>query len=191
MKIIAITTPKVSADDAYLIKALLDKGVDFIHLRKPDSTIDECRNLLETLSSEYLSRIIIHDYPELYDEYSLKGIHVNKNIKTLPVGYQGFKTRSCHSFEEVISCKSEYDYLFLSPIFDSISKVGYKSAFSSENLLHASQTGIIDNKVIALGGVTFDKLDYLKSLNFGGVAMIGGLYNKNIISNLKCDSSLL
>ena len=69
--------------------------------------------------------------------------------------------------------------------------MGYKSAFSSENLLHASQTGIIDNKVIALGGVTFDKLDYLKSLNFGGVAMIGGLYNKNIISNLKCDSLLL
>lgn len=190
MKIIAITTPKVFNDDTYLIKGLLDKGVDIIHLRKPDSTIDECRNLLETLSSEYLSRIIIHDYPELYDEFSLKGIHVNKKIKTLPVGYHGFKTRSCHSLEEVIRYKSEYDYLFLSPIFDSISKAGYKSGFSSEDLLRASQSGIIDSKVVALGGVTFDKLDYLQSLNFGGVAMIGGLYNKNIISNLKCDSSL-
>ena len=37
--------------------------------------------------------------------------------------------------------------------------------------------GIIDEKVIALGGVTFDKIPYLKRLNFGGVAMIGGLYN--------------
>lgn len=180
----------VSNEDAYLIKALLDKGVDFIHLRKPDSTAEECRSLLKQLSREQTSRIIIHDYPELYDEFKLKGIHVNKNIKTLPAGYQGFKTRSCHSFEEVIRYKSEYDYLFLSPIFDSISKVGYKSAFSSEVLLHASQTGIIDNKVVALGGVTFDKLDYLKSLNFGGVAMIGGLYNKNIISSLRCVASL-
>ena len=191
MKLIAITTPKVFNDDTYLIKALLDKGVDIIHLRKPDSTIDECRNLLETLSSEYLSRIIIHDYPELYDEFKLKGIHINKNITSLPAGYKGFKTRSCHSFDEVVMYKNEYDYLFLSPIFDSISKAGYKSGFSSEDLLRASQSGIIDSKVVALGGVTFDKLDYLQSLNFGGVAMIGGLYNKNIISNLKCVALLL
>ncbi len=183
MKIIAITTPKVSADDAYLIKALLDKGVDFIHLRKPDSTSEECRSLLKQLSREQTSRIIIHDYPELYDEFKLKGIHINKNITSLPTGYKGFKTRSCHSFDEVEKHKNEYDYLFLSPIFDSISKAGYKSGFSSEDLLRASQSGIIDSKVVALGGVTFDKLDYLKSLNFGGVAMIGGLYNKNIISS--------
>ena len=191
MKIIAITTPKVSADDAYLIKALLDKGVDFIHLRKPDSTAEECRSLIKQLSREQTSRIIIHDYPELYDEFKLKGIHINKNITSLPVGYKGFKTRSCHSFDELVMYKNEYDYLFLSPIFDSISKAGYKSGFSSEDLLRASQSGIIDSKVVALGGVTFDKLDYLQSLNFGGVAMIGGLYNKNIISNLKCDSLLL
>lgn len=190
MKIIAITTPKIIEEDSYLIKSLLSKGVYTIHLRKPESTIDECRKLLGKLSKQECENIIIHDYPELYNEFSLKGIHVNKNVKSLPIGYQGFKTRSCHNFEEIIRYKSEYDYLFLSPIFNSISKVGYNSAFSSEELLLASQNCIIDDKVVALGGVTFDKLDYLKSLNFGGAAMIGAIYKLQIISNLKCDSLL-
>ena len=40
-------------------------------------------------------------------------------------------------------------------------------------LSQASEQGILDNKVVALGGVTPDKIHYLKSLNFGGAAMLG------------------
>ena len=179
MKIIAITSPKVIDEDAYLINTLLNNGIDTIHLRKPDSSIDECRNLLAELSTEQRAKIVVHDFPELYFEFSLKGIHINKNITSLPGRYNGFKTRSCHSFEEIVRYKSDYDCLFLSPIFDSISKEGYKSAFSEEMLLKASLDGIIDDKVIALGGITFDKIPYLRALNFGGVAMLGSIYNVN------------
>lgn len=184
MKIIAITSPNITDADVYLIKTLIAKGIDSVHLRKPEANIDECRKLLAELTKEERANIIIHDYPELYDEFSLKGIHINKNITHLPDGYNGFKTRSCHSFEEIEKYKTEYDYLFLSPIFDSISKVGYKSRFTKEALLKASISGIIDHKVIALGGVTLDMTPYLKQLNFGGIAMIGGIYNINIINNL-------
>ena len=72
--------------------------------------------------------------------------------------------------------KADYDYLLLSPIFDSISKQGYRSGFSDEELRRASDEGIIDHKVIALGGVTPDRIGYLESLNFGGVAMMGAIY---------------
>ena len=185
MKIIAITSPKVIDEDVYLINTLLNNGIETIHLRKPDSTIDECRNLLAELSAEQRAKIVVHDYSELYFEFSLKGIHVNKNVTTLPEGYSGIKTRSCHSFEEIINYKNDYDYLFLSPIFDSISKSGYKSAFSEEMLLKASADGIIDNKVIALGGVTFDKMPYLRALNFGGVAMLGGVYSTDVLDFFK------
>ena len=184
MKIIAITTPKMIDEDAYLISNLLKIGIHSVHLRKPEATIHECRKLLTQLTNEERANIIIHDYPELYDEFSLKGIHINKNITSLPDGYNGFKTRSCHSFEEIEKYKTEYDYLFLSPIFDSISKVGYKSGFTKEELLKASISGIIDHKVIALGGITLDMMPYFRELNFGGIAMIGGIYNINIINNL-------
>lgn len=176
MKIIAISTPKVTDADASIIRSLLDRGIDIIHLRKPDSDIEECRKLLTELKKKERERIIIHDYHELYYEFSLKGIHINKNITALPDGYTGFRTRSCHSFEEVTRYKDEYNYLFLSPIFDSISKAGYMSGFTEEELRQASADGIIDEKVVALGGVTFDRLLLLEELNFGGAAMLGALY---------------
>ena len=59
-------------------------------------------------------------------------------------------------------------------VFDA--KFLSQDQFSDKELRIASVQGIIDDKVIALGGVTFDKLSYLESLNFGGVAMIGDLY---------------
>lgn len=175
MRLIAITTPKVTDDDASIIGRLLDRGIDIIHLRKPESTIDECRKLLTKLTAEQRSKIVIHDYPELYSEFSLRGVHINRNITSLPIGYNGSISRSCHTFEEVLRYKVECDYLFLSPIFDSISKRGYKSRFSDEVLRRASVEGLIDSKVIALGGVTLDKIPYLRSLNFGGVAMMGAI----------------
>ena len=177
MKIIAITTPKVSDDDASIIGHLLDRGIDIIHLRKPESKVSECRKILAALTAEQRSKIVIHDYPELYFEFSLKGIHINRNVTTPPEGYRGFKSRSCHTLEEVTEYKDFYDYLFLSPIFDSISKVGYKSAFSLDELAQASKAGIIDERVIALGGVTLEKIPILEALNFGGVAMMGAVYN--------------
>jgi thiamine-phosphate pyrophosphorylase len=176
MRIIAITTPRVTPNDVPIIRRLLDGGIDIVHLRKPESDIDACRGILAALSAEHRARIVIHDYPELYDEFSLMGIHINHKVATLPEGYRGSRSRSCHTFEEVVRYKGEYDYLFLSPIFDSISKSGYGSAFDDEALRSASQCGIIDERVIALGGVTPDKIAYLEGLHFGGVAMLGAIY---------------
>lgn len=184
MKIIAITSPEVIEADEYIIKVLIKQGIDIVHLRKPDSSIDECRNLLAKLTDKERGKIVVHDYPELYYEFSLMGIHINKNITSLPEGYSGVKTRSCHSLEEVQMYKDDYDYLFLSPIFDSISKKGYQSNFTDEELRQASRIGVIDYKVMALGGVTFDKIPYLQSLNFGGVAMLGAIYNSDILNSL-------
>ena len=175
MKLIAITKPYCENDEAAFIRRLFESGFDIVHLRKPDADINYCRVLLEKLTEDERKKIIVHDYHILYEEYSLKGIHINKNITTLPEGYQGFKTRSCHSLEEVKMYKNDFDYVFLSPIFDSISKVGYKSAFDEKVLWKASEQGIIDEKVVALGGVTFDKIPYLKELKFGGAAMMGSL----------------
>ena len=184
MRLIAVTTPLLIADDASIIASLLDSVVDIVHLRKPDAGADNCRLILSQLSAEHRARIVVHDYPELYSEFSLLGIHVNKHVKTLPDGYQGLRVRSCHSLDEVERYKTEYDYLFLSPIFDSISKQGYVSQFSHEKLLRASSEGIIDNRVVALGGVTIDKISYLESLGFGGAAMSGAIYSAAMVKSL-------
>lgn len=185
MKIIAITTPEVGDEDVGLIRGLLRCGIDVIHLRKPGSDIRECRQVLRKLTEKERKRIVVHDYPELYEEFSLRGIHLNRNVTGLPEGYTGSRTRSCHSFEEIIRYRNDCDYLFLSPVFDSISKAGYKAGFSGEELQKASAEGIINEKVVALGGVTFESIPYLKRLNFGGAAMIGGIYDSDALEYLE------
>ena len=180
---IAITQPfAIDGEDA-IIRHLLANGFDIVHLRKPDADIAYCRDLLGRLTPSERSRIVVHDYATLYDEYVLRGIHLNHSYTAYPPHYQGTRTRSCHTFEEVARYKDECDYLFLSPIFDSISKHGYLSKFSHDELLNASRTGIIDNRVIALGGVMPERIEYLQSLHFGGAAMmgaIGGILDKQI-----------
>ena len=82
---------------------------------------------------------------------------------------------SAHSTEEILA-NPGYDYYFLSPIYDSISKEGYKSAFSKTELtefLHAHP----EIKVMALGGMTADKVDECREMGFAGVAFLGEIWN--------------
>lgn len=175
MLMIAITSAKAIDGEAATIRRLLANGFDIVHLRKPEADIDYCRTLLRELSPEERGRIVIHDHLSLYEEFSLRGAHLNRNITHYADGYNGSRSRSCHTFAEVVEHKEECDYLFLSPIFDSISKQGYHSAFSHAELQVAAAEGIIDSRVVALGGVSRDKIEYLRSLNFGGAAMLGAL----------------
>lgn len=173
---VAITLPKAIVGEVAIIRRLLVEGFDVVHLRKPEAGIEYCRTLLEELTVAERAHIVIHDYYVLYEEYALRGVHINRNISRLPQDYRGTRTRSCHTLEEVVRYKDECDYLFLSPIFDSISKSGYSSAFSHDELQRAANEGIIDGRVVALGGVTPDKIPYLEALHFGGVAMSGAIY---------------
>lgn len=170
---LVITSPTFFPGEAAFIHRLFVCGVDIVHLRKPGATADDCARLLDDLTSDDRRRIVIHDFFELAQPYGLRGIHLNARRSTVPDGWQGHVSRSCHSLEEVKRYKDACDYVFLSPIFDSVSKQGYASAFTDETLREASKDGIIDHKVVALGGVTPDKIDYLQQLNFGGAAMLG------------------
>ena len=170
---LVITSPSFIPDEASFLHRLFVHGVDIVHLRKPGATAEECARLLDDLTSDDRRRIVIHDFFELAEPYGLKGIHLNARRSTVPDGYEGHVSRSCHSLEEVKRYKDACDYVFLSPIFDSVSKQGYASAFTDATLRQASCDGIIDHKVVALGGVTPDKIDYLQQLNFGGAAMLG------------------
>lgn len=91
MKIIAITTPQIIDEDVFLIKNLLERGIDIIHFRKPGADINVCRQLLLQLTKEERTHIVIHDFPELYVELSLKGIHINRNVTNLPMSIMDVK----------------------------------------------------------------------------------------------------
>lgn len=177
MKIIAITLPHFFPGEASAINALFAGGsIDLLHLRKPGSSVDDCRHLLDAVAQEWLPRIVVNDHFQLCREYGLHGVHLNRRNPTPPVGHRGSLSCSCHSLQEVVERKPQMDYVFLSPIYDSISKQGYHSAFTDTELRLAAAEGIIDGKVVALGGVTRERISQLEDLGFGGAAMLGDIW---------------
>ncbi len=176
MKIIAITTPNFIECEASVIPHLLQLGVDLVHIRKPSATSEQLALLLNSLPTWCYNQLVVHDCLELANKYNLKGVHLNRRNHTVPDNFKGSVSMSCHSLEEVEIKKDMADYVFLSPIFNSISKNGYNSAFSKEELHNAMKQGTIDKKVIALGGVSLANIETVKDLGFGGAALLGDIW---------------
>lgn len=178
MEWIVITSPEFLQGEADFIDKLFNHGLDRLHLRKPGADIGECRRLLDGISREWLPRIVVHDNFGLCREYGLGGVHLNGRNPMAPPNHEGSVSRSCHSLEEISRYKGECDYLTLSPIFNSISKQGYMAAFEPEQLAAARDSGLIDSRVIALGGVTLENIPRVRELGFGGVAILGDVWQR-------------
>ncbi len=184
MEWIVITSPGFLQGEADFIDRLFGHGLDRLHLRKPGADIGECRRLLDGISREWLPRIVVHDNFGLCREYGLGGVHLNGRNPMAPPNHEGSVSRSCHSLEEISRYKEECDYLTLSPIFNSISKQGYMAAFGPGQLAAARDSGLIDSRVIALGGVTLENIPRVKELGFGGVAILGDVWQRMADGNV-------
>lgn len=177
-RLIVITSPHFFPREDSILSHLFKEGMQHLHLRKPDSSADELRQLLDRIPDIYYPKIVLHDCFGLVAEYGLGGIHLNRRNSQIPDGFTGTISRSCHSIEE-LGQFDKLDYLFLSPIFQSISKEGYGSGFEMETLRQASIAGIIHDKVIALGGIDLTTLPLLRPFHFGGVAVLGALWGNH------------
>lgn len=173
--ILIITKPVFFAGEGERIgDMLMGDEADKIHIRKPGAGMSEMERLLQSIPSELYPRLVMHDCFRLAVSYGVGGIHLNRRNTVPPCGWEGQVSISCHSLEELEECrKKSYDYMSLSPIFDSISKKGYHSMFTREQLMEARRKGIIDHRVMALGGVTFARVEEVMAMGFGGAMILG------------------
>ena len=174
MRVIVITDPEFLPGEAEAVTALLDAGAWRVHVRKPGAHAEDVSALLDVVPERYYSRISLHDCHDLALRYGLGGVHLNSRNPVPPSGFAGLVSRSCHSFSELSEYLSTCDYLFLSPIFNSISKWGYSSHFSLEDI--KSNSGIVNDRVFALGGVSADNIGLLPDVGFGGAAVLGYIW---------------
>lgn len=193
MLLIAITSPDFLPGECDRIASLLRGAFWRVHIRKPGAKAAELKALLDSIPAWCLPRLVLHDHQELALDYRVGGIHLNSRQRSLLPELRAFTTfaddgsatgrrltvsRSCHSLGEVAARKATADYLFLSPIFDSISKQGYRSRFSADELRRAAREGIIDGCVFALGGVTMERVPVIEEIGFGGAAMLGSVWGR-------------
>lgn len=178
MQLIVITSPTFTVGEASIISQILALGIDKVHIRKPNATADECRQLIEGIPAHLHSRLVLHDHFELTTQFPSIGVHLNHRNSTPPTDFKGSISKSCHSLDEVERAKPMCHYVFLSPIFDSISKQGYASAFLPDVLIAAQKQGIIDRKVYALGGISASNIPQIRNYGFGGAALLGDIWQR-------------
>ena len=178
MKWIVITPPQFLPNEATFINLMFTHGLDVLHLRKPHASATDCEQLLQQIDSQWLPQVVVHDHFDLCRQYELMGVHLNQRNPQPPIQHQGSISRSCHSLSEVKQYSATCQYVTLSPIFNSISKQGYQAAFSQQALTEATQQGIVNDKVIALGGISLDNIAIIKQYGFGGAALLGDVWQR-------------
>lgn len=186
MKLVILSDSSENNEEPALINFFFENGLDYYHLRKGKYTKKEMSSLLDRISKKYHSKIVIHSHHELAIKYKLFGIHISRKKRKskfnewLKVKYFRFKNSKINistSFSQLTNfedTKSVYDYVFLSPIFDSISASGYGSHFNIklvENMLKKTP-----EKVIALGGINSTRIKQVKDIGFYGAAISGAIW---------------
>lgn len=178
MKLIVVTAPTFFVEEDKIITLLFEEGLDILHLRKPEAPTAYAERLLTLIPEKYHRRIVTHQHFYLKEEFHLMGIHLNARTPREPDNYFGHISCTCHTIDEVQQKKHNFDYVFLGPVFDCITKQGVRSGFSAEELRTARRKRIIDNKVMALGGITPDNILEIKDFGFGGAVIMGDLWTK-------------
>ena len=189
MLLIAFSSPDKFRSEIKNVIDLFDAGLDIFHLRKPKFSAKKMEDYLRQVPKKYRGRIIIHSHYSLAIKYKLKGIHIGKKYKKggffnriylfwLKFRSPGlYLTTTFHSLLSLEEDESRYNYVILSPVFESISKKGYGASFSEDQLessiLRAKQ------KVVALGGVDVEKIPQVKELGFFGAGLLGVLWSSN------------
>ncbi len=178
MRRIGITPEQTVFREQQRITAWLRSGaVQYFHIRKPQFTEAQLRDYLAAFPADVRERLTLHDHHTLVLEMGIGGVHLNGRNPVLAKGLEGKRvSASCHSIEEFAERQGQCAYCFLSPVFDSVSKQGYASAFSADVLKKAFADGILNDKAVALGGVTREKIALLQEIGFSACASAGDLW---------------
>ncbi|GAB4278273.1 MAG: hypothetical protein Kow0068_01830 [Marinilabiliales bacterium] len=186
MKLVVISYPKNFADETHFVIRLFQNGLKYFHLRKPGFSEWKIREFLIKIPQQYHNRIVIYDYFHLVKEFNLKGIHFNRKTIHLYKDYENLnchKSYSAHYFDELIKYDGLFDYMFISPVFDSISKNNYHSSFNYDELKNTIKNQVKKSEIIALGGVSPDNVKTAISIGFHGIALHGNIWNTYFENN--------
>lgn len=183
MKLAVMTKSTFFVEEDKILATLFDAGLDNLHLYKPESSPIYSERLLSLLPENTYDKITVHGHFYLKEEYHLAGIHIDDKTETVPEGYKGHISCTCHNIEDLKDARKKYSYVFLGNIFNSLSDSSQKSDITLKDLEEAAYKGLINKKVYALGGMDMDKIKIARELGFGGVVVCGDLWNKFDIHN--------
>jgi thiamine-phosphate pyrophosphorylase len=189
---IVISNPTSITNEIQTINILFEEGLDLLHIRKPDFSEIEMAKFIHQIKMDFRGKLVLHSHHQLASDFGINRIQNPKRDIIPDKVYNSdwgnknelFFSTSTHSIEEFNALSDVFNYAFLSPVFPSISKEKYKS---ETDLFEAIKKRTNYNtKLIALGGITSDKIKTTLEFGFDDVALLGTIWNtNNPIENFK------
>ncbi len=184
MELRVITHPEYVQDEAEKINALLKEGLSAIHIRKPKWTYDQIMGLLEEVHEYYHDKVIFHQMHEMGKDFGLGGVHLKsterdqKGEEQLAEWISEWKERGCkvstaiHNMEEFEKYHDHFNLLTVSPVFESLTKPGYRSEIDWLSLLKGKDL----SKVMAIGGISSDTIPIIAPMKFNSCGAMGAIW---------------
>ncbi|RYY19760.1 MAG: thiamine phosphate synthase [Cytophagaceae bacterium] len=186
-QLVVISAAEYHSTELAVLPQLFEAGLAVFHVRKPAWSRAEMAAYLQAIPGQYHGRLVLHAHYELALHYPVKGIHLTEKarqdaaIGRLLLQLPGRSvSASFHSLAAVSQHRRRYDYVFLSPVFDSLSKAGYASGLDLAEVAAflprlAARPGYRP-AVLALGGIAAQNLRLVRQAGFAGAAALGTIW---------------
>jgi thiamine-phosphate pyrophosphorylase len=184
MRLAILSPPEDVPDEHRLVGRILRQSSAIFHLRKPGRGQAAVAAYLRRLPPDLHPRIMVDDQVQLLGRFPLRGVHLTETERRRhPQAVHRLRHRyprarfssSFHRLSDLSEAADRFDYVFLSPIFDSISKAGYRAAFDHMALARFLTT--TRQRVFALGGIDARQVATAAMLGFAGVAVLGAVWH--------------
>ncbi len=188
MKLILISPSKRQESEIGFLLNMFEQGLQTYHVRKKTFSTRQLKSYLEEIPEKYHPRIVIHTHHELALKFNLKGIYISRSHKKKKFKLWFWKkwlklrrsrleiSTTLRSIDSVLDEAPDLDYVFLAPVFDSLSG-NFQSAFSEYNLVPALKK--TKYTVIARGGISSETIQKAHELGFAGVAFYTSIWKSN------------
>lgn len=182
---IVITNPNPVINEINTIHSLFENGLELFHVRKPDFSEAEIKGFLLEIKPDYRHRLVLHSHHQLATEFGINRIHFTEKTrkKMTNESMKNWKengfilSTSIHQMDAFEALSDVFDYAFFGPVFKSISKPDYHSNIDfKKELEHRTNN---KTALIALGGITSDKIKTALEYGFDEVALLGTIWNSN------------
>jgi thiamine-phosphate pyrophosphorylase len=163
-----------------VVSLAIDGGVNAVQLREKDVPARELYDLAITLRAVTRGRalLLINDRLDVALASGADGVHLPERGLPLPkarsvAGESCLVGRSVHSIDaSVVAERDGADYLIAGNVFETASKPG---APATSVALIREVADIVRLPVVAIGGITADRISDVIAAGADGVAVIGAL----------------
>ena len=157
----------------------IDAGVDVIQIRERDldaATLVALTSAVVAMARGTQTRIVVNDRIDVALAAGADGVHLRADsvspeaVRTIaPSGF--LVGRSVHSASEAAMVSGGVDYVIAGTVWTTRSKPGGHASLNPSGL--AQVVGVVDVPVLAIGGVTPERLPAVRAAGAAGVAAIG------------------